>query len=1687
MVDNPTSIASGVTNAVTTSTVPTTTTTTVVAVTPVSTTSGTTTGTTSATTSTTTTTTPVVLQSSTGTTLNATQSTVTTSSGTAVSVTQVSQSGSATLAASAASAASTAAASLSTLVTNNSAITSTQLSPEVSSASTAFSGAQSAFNSANALTIDTATATSKASAVQTVTTSATTAYNANGQFADATLATPAKTAMVVVNGDVQSALAQITSLAADLGSYKTAGGSLLTSASSALTMARSALSTLTSLNLSNTTAQAQLSLAQSAALASQTAASLAQSYETAGDFISAQAQLTIAQNQQTIAVNALSAANSVISGVLAARQSSSASGSTSDSSVSPTTVFGNTNAAQMTSSSASSLASFLDSSKATVDANAPIAQYSNPAIASPPDGWGFLTLGSKAVGTLGWESVISTNRNSQPGDAFVLDGAKSLVHVRNAEEVKARGFNYTDTTTDTTTSNVSEYIKFTGTSADTYKAPDNSIYIGRIQGGAINTYSDTGTSGGAALLESISLGNNSLHYIVFENPSLNSVQKLIGTANYSVVASTKPTDMFGNVGTLNAASTSITADFSSQTAKANVNLSFSGSRVMTLNATTPYVPLSENAFESNTSMAAALRPTITCSGSGCTFQSPTGTVDGTLPDKWRGGVGGGFGGTNSSVGALGYQFTPNLGVVPANTPLGDLIQGVVALQSGSAPEVGVNPTPVVSAHQYRAQLIYPIQSNNQYFLAGVNGGIYANTAFVNDANGNLVRMLGALWNALDLATPSQCSGQITQCLNSPTSASDTTSIISMGGGVLGAKGLTFDANGDKVLATAGMLTETYVDAVNGISFGRYQGGLVNASAQSNQSNDVLTPLLSNSVVWATREVPVTIPVSGVFHYTPTFATAPADNLGNVGSVNRARLAVNFGTQTVNPEVSVKMNDNLYLRAWAQDVPLSTSTFGFNVSSGSSNAQNSPASVIPLQVACLGSDCAPPPVGSTNTFGYGGRISGGLAGDNLAGGALFRYTFNTYYDSGAAIGATGGIPSGAQAPTTVSNYYVNGLVGFKKGPEATPASNANGSQVATSFFLWPNSPTSSPMSMAFGSNDIAVVDLKRTAATGTTSDGSGNLTSAADYDPANSHPNYWKLSGTLSPSPTTPVTLSATGISFGRYAGSTVSLAQTSTTSSLLLDGSLNGIGPFGPTSSNSTTLSENVLGTFHWIKGPELWPFYITSILKGSATFSLSGASPATDQNNVTNGSQLGGGTATFNVNFDKQSVDVALSNIVVPANSGVSLARTWNASATDIALDGDGTFWAQNTGGANPKSDRTIAVTMTTIGASTSSPQSGYGTLAGAFTGNGGVGATPAASGVVLSYGFAANDANNFGSNERVNGVVAFKTPTFTNSASYTSTAALATQPYILRLSTSGTTSGFDSTTGVIRGGAISDRAFAISADSLVGVQGEAIDPGSIKFNSAIQPVAFDGVSRVVAGSNCPNISCYTQPIPTYVSFSSSALTTAAGYTVPAVTSAATVADFSRDHETGMMWGRYAGGNMVVVDRITGAVLNGGAQFSAGNNRHFIYSDIQSGPTVLPVTGTVTYNFIGGTNPTDQSGVGTLNSATLVANFTAATVNLGVNASVNGNTWAASASAVPIQKGVYFEAARQNGAGPLNLTCTGGTGCTGVLTGKVIGGFTGPTGQGAAIAYSFNASTFSGSNITSVGQTVTGVAAFKR
>jgi hypothetical protein len=188
-------------------------------------------------------------------------------------------------------------------------------------------------------------------------------------------------------------------------------------------------------------------------------------------------------------------------------------------------------------------------------------------------------------------------------------------------------------------------------------------------------------------------------------------------------------------------------------------------------------------------------------------------------------------------------------------------------------------------------------------------------------------------------------------------------------------------------------------------------------------------------------------------------------------------------------------------------------------------------------------------------------------------------------------------------------------------------------------------------------------------------------------------------------------------------------------------------------------------------------------------------------------------------------------------------------------------------------------------------------------------------------------------------------------------------------------------------------------------------------------------------------------------------------------------------------MWGRYENGNLVAVDRINGTVFGGGP-FSAGNNRHFIMSGSQTGVTALPISGTVAYSLMGATRPTDNAAsgnfIGILNSATLVANFTAKTVDVGVNATVNGNNWVASANSLPIQKGLFFEAQRNGSSTKLNVACTGSC-SSGTLSGNIAGAFIGATGQAAGMVYSFNSSTYSGGTVTSVGQTVTGAAVFKR
>ena len=116
-------------------------------------------------------------------------------------------------------------------------------------------------------------------------------------------------------------------------------------------------------------------------------------------------------------------------------------------------------------------------------------------------------------------------------------------------------------------------------------------------------------------------------------------------------------------------------------------------------------------------------------------------------------------------------------------------------------------------------------------------------------------------------------------------------------------------------------------------------------------------------------------------------------------------------------------------------------------------------------------------------------------------------------------------------------------------------------------------------------------------------------------------------------------------------------------------------------------------------------------------------------------------------------------------------------------------------------------------------------------------------------------------------------------------------------------------------------------------------------------------------------------------------------------------------------------------------------------------------------------YDVIGSTRPTDGNGhVGTFNSATLNANFSARTVDLGVNFSIQGQTWNASASSVPIYRDLVFSAMTGGGGiglqgvSPLQVSCT--PGCGQGASGQVDGFFTGRTGQGAGLLYNVGGST---------------------
>jgi len=177
-----------------------------------------------------------------------------------------------------------------------------------------------------------------------------------------------------------------------------------------------------------------------------------------------------------------------------------------------------------------------------------------------------------------------------------------------------------------------------------------------------------------------------------------------------------------------------------------------------------------------------------------------------------------------------------------------------------------------------------------------------------------------------------------------------------------------------------------------------------------------------------------------------------------------------------------------------------------------------------------------------------------------------------------------------------------------------------------------------------------------------------------------------------------------------------------------------------------------------------------------------------------------------------------------------------------------------------------------------------------------------------------------------------------------------------------------------------------------------------------------------------------------------------------------ATLMDFGTDPVTGMSWGRWQGGQLNRTSLATGQVTR---IANGAGSMHWFATPVQTQAITLPLTGVIPYVLAGGTSPTDAGGaVGRLNSATLTANFTNATVDIGLNLSMPAVaaprtsppiTIDASAFGMPIMPGANFKTTNPT------IHCAA---CSGPTTGTIAGQFSGPGGSGAGVGYGFNTGT---------------------
>jgi hypothetical protein len=198
-----------------------------------------------------------------------------------------------------------------------------------------------------------------------------------------------------------------------------------------------------------------------------------------------------------------------------------------------------------------------------------------------------------------------------------------------------------------------------GVHRDDFRSPDQSVILGRWEGGTVSISDGSST-------RNFDLGPRSVSYEVTTPTPWGIVGSFTGTATYSLVAATAPTDAAGHVGSVGSAS--VFANFTSRTVTGNFGLSING-QAFSLNGTSGLEPGS-----SSFAFASALQNlNINCAGT-CSTLGYLGTMNGQ------------FAGTEGRWLTVSYRLNPNRA---AQSGFSDFIVGDMALDAGSSPTIGI--------------------------------------------------------------------------------------------------------------------------------------------------------------------------------------------------------------------------------------------------------------------------------------------------------------------------------------------------------------------------------------------------------------------------------------------------------------------------------------------------------------------------------------------------------------------------------------------------------------------------------------------------------------------------------------------------------------------------------------------------------------------------------------------------------------------------------------------------------------------------------------------------------------------------------------------------------------------------------------------------------------------------------------